>query len=463
MYSKLLKLINLSTEEKPTKLNLNHLRYTIEEIYSLKFLKETQAILKNEEENEDFPIFVGNYFINKYNKKDILDKKILDFTSSINFYSKNYKDIQIFSYFLNEEYDIEDLIFYLFVRSCIEKELKIFFVEKTKEFTNDFNNENNEIFVPIKSCKKIGNLIYGNDKSLISSFLSVIEKIIKNEHSNTKITMISSSAILNASVEDYHNSRIKYENEEVEEEEKELEINNEIIETENTQIDKENIKEIIETNEINKTTETNDDEIKINNELIYNHINNSNTTSHISSNLSHNKSINSTRNNNRIIINFNNSKFNTNKNNGNMSTRSNLNHKNPLIDFYNNNNRHSKISINKNSNSHKKNKSIDQISGSKFDNRNNVNHTNKNPLSISFINTKNKMNKSVDKTNTSFSKNKKVRPTKSIDKVFDNKKNNNQIKEENKNHVTFKIDNENEKENENNLSFHIAKDKENPK
>ena len=83
MYSKLLKLINLSTEEKPTKLNLNHLRYTIEEIYSLKFLKETQAILKNEEENEDFPIFVGNYFINKYNKKDILDKKILDFTSSI--------------------------------------------------------------------------------------------------------------------------------------------------------------------------------------------------------------------------------------------------------------------------------------------------------------------------------------------------------------------------------------------
>lgn len=69
LYSKLLKLINLSTEEKPTKLNLNHLRYTIEEIYSLKFLKETQAILKDEVENEDFPIFVGNYFINKFNKK----------------------------------------------------------------------------------------------------------------------------------------------------------------------------------------------------------------------------------------------------------------------------------------------------------------------------------------------------------------------------------------------------------
>ena len=68
-YSKLIKIVNPNTEEKATKININNLRYIIEEIYSLKFLKETQAILKDEEDNEDFPNFVGNYFMNKYNKK----------------------------------------------------------------------------------------------------------------------------------------------------------------------------------------------------------------------------------------------------------------------------------------------------------------------------------------------------------------------------------------------------------
>ena len=69
-YSKLIKIVNPNTEEKATKININNLRYIIEEIYSLKFLKETQAILKEEEDNEDFPNFVGNYFMNKYNKKN---------------------------------------------------------------------------------------------------------------------------------------------------------------------------------------------------------------------------------------------------------------------------------------------------------------------------------------------------------------------------------------------------------
>ena len=53
-YSKLIKIVNPNTEEKATKININNLRYIIEEIYSLKFLKETQAILKEEEDNEIF-------------------------------------------------------------------------------------------------------------------------------------------------------------------------------------------------------------------------------------------------------------------------------------------------------------------------------------------------------------------------------------------------------------------------
>ena len=99
----------------------------IQEIYSLKFLKDTQNLFnKDESEPEPFPVFVGNFLINKFPKKASLHKKAVDFMLSLDFYGMKHKDIKVFQQFVTEEYDSDDLIFYLFVRSCIEKELKVF-------------------------------------------------------------------------------------------------------------------------------------------------------------------------------------------------------------------------------------------------------------------------------------------------------------------------------------------------
>ena len=366
-YSKLIKIVNPNTEEKATKININNLRYIIEEIYSLKFLKETQAILKEEEDNEDFPNFVGNYFMNKYNKKEILDKKLIDFTTSINFYSRNYKDIQTFSSFLNENYDIEDLIFYLFVRNCIEKELKLFFVEKTKEFSNDINNDTNEILVPVKACKKIGLLIFGNDnKNLLSNFLSLIEKIIKNDPNNNKKTMISAYSILISSVEDYHNSRIKeYDDEN---------------DNENIQMDNGNNSEINEINENNKTIEDEDDIEETNK----NEINN-------------NKNFNTINNTQNINTITNNNTFNNNKN-----IKKNPNRKNKSIDnlseqYSSRNNNNNKSNRNDLTNSHL-NKSVDKSFNKQIE------KTKKTKLNKSIDNSKDRktINKEDNKNNISF-------------------------------------------------------------
>ena len=366
-YSKLIKIVNPNTEEKATKININNLRYIIEEIYSLKFLKETQAILKEEEDNEDFPNFVGNYFMNKYNKKEIRDKKIIDFTTSINFYSRNYKDIQTFSSFLNENYDIEDLIFYLFVRNCIEKELKLFFVEKTKEFSNDTNNDTNEILVPVKACKKIGLLIFGSDnKNLLSNFLSLIEKIIKNDPNNNKKTMISAYSILISSVEDYHNSRIKeYDDEN---------------DNENIQMDNGNNSEINEINENNKTIEDEDDIEETNK----NEINN-------------NKNFNTINNTQNINTITNNNTFNNNKN-----IKKNPNRKNKSIDnlseqYSSRNNNNSKSNRNDLTNSHL-NKSVDKSFNKQIE------KPKKTKLNKSIDNSKDRktINKEDNKNNVSF-------------------------------------------------------------
>jgi hypothetical protein len=129
------------------------LKYVIEEIYSIRFIKDTSSLKSQLNKNPDidacdpFPIFVVDFFINKFVKKPIVDQHALDLLMSIDHFKDFSHEIQIFRKFLTEEYDTDDLIFFLFVRSCIEKELKIMFIEKARE----------EIRAPISEEKDLKN------------------------------------------------------------------------------------------------------------------------------------------------------------------------------------------------------------------------------------------------------------------------------------------------------------------
>jgi len=139
----------------------------MEEIYSIRFIKDTSTLrnqlLKNNKMNSDiemkdpFPSFVVEFLANKYVKKPMIDQHALDILISTDYFKTNSKEIKIFSKFLNEEYDTDDLIFFLFVRSCIEKEMKIMFIEKAKEEIKlqqyeDKEKIDTELYLNIKTC-----------------------------------------------------------------------------------------------------------------------------------------------------------------------------------------------------------------------------------------------------------------------------------------------------------------------
>ena len=225
MYGKLIKVINPSPGIKGTKMNLNAIKYMIQEIYSLKFLKDTQALFNKEEtEPEPFPVFVGNFLINKFPKKDVLHKKAIDFMLSLDFYGLKHKDIKVFQQFVTEEYDADDLIFYLFVRSCIEKELKVFFLEKAKENLGQgllYGQGNDDILVPVKKCQKLAKAIFGNDEEeLMNNFMENIKKLLETDAADEKKKHLKANSILNMSLANYHDSRGKVD-EEDEDKEKE--------------------------------------------------------------------------------------------------------------------------------------------------------------------------------------------------------------------------------------------------
>ena len=194
-------------------MNINELRYVIEEIYSIRFINDTNNIKENGDgDNFPFPNFVLEFLCNKYIKKPIVDQHALDLILSVDFFKNKDIIVSIFAKFLNEELDSDDLEFYLYVRSCIEKELNTMFIELARQQTkkgagND--EEKEKSCLTIKSCINLANNLYGDEQEeLLNAFMSKIEEILtKQKNNGVKKNLIDSDQILSITLNDYHENK----------------------------------------------------------------------------------------------------------------------------------------------------------------------------------------------------------------------------------------------------------------
>lgn len=211
---------------RPKKMNIYQLKYQIEELYSIKFMIDTNLIKTNFQtsdmqhensnqqdqiNNDSFPKFIIEFYTGKHCKKYLSDQSILDLLISADYYKDKSREVEIFIKFLNEEYDSEDLIFFLFIRTCIEKEKKILFFEKAKEeiallLYEDKDQVDTELYLNMKSCEKIAKIVFGkeidSDKEMIIPFKNKIETFFNYEKNG-----ISANKLLDIMLLDYHNSK----------------------------------------------------------------------------------------------------------------------------------------------------------------------------------------------------------------------------------------------------------------
>ncbi len=196
-------------------MNLNELRYCIEEIYSIRFINDTNNIKENNGEKESFPFpnFVLEFMFNKYIKKPTVDQHSLDLILSIDFFKNKDIIVSIFSKFLNEELDSDDLEFYLYVRSCIEKELNTMFIDiarqQTRKGTSLNEEEREKSCLTVKSCLNLANNIYGDEQEdLLNAFMNKIEEMLtEQKHNGVKKNLIEADKILFITLNDYHENK----------------------------------------------------------------------------------------------------------------------------------------------------------------------------------------------------------------------------------------------------------------
>ena len=204
------------------KKTLYDLRFYIEDIYSKAFNKYTYLIRRGNRINEiqkiwpKFCKFVYDFICSKFNKKKFIDEYCMNLMLSTEFYQNQYEDIRIFSYFLSGKYGIGDVLFFLFLRNNIEKELNISFLDKAKDETKIQHKENKEyiffeFYLNFHQCSKIICQLFNiEDEILINQVIKRIEPyLIKDPHS-TYFNQISTSNLLICLTDDFHNSVIYF-------------------------------------------------------------------------------------------------------------------------------------------------------------------------------------------------------------------------------------------------------------
>ena len=206
------------------KKTLYDLRYNIEEIYTIAFLKYTyflRTIMKgNPQENEKawpkFSKFIYDFIVNKLKKKKFYDQYCMDIMITVDFFQGNYEDIKIFSNLLSGKYNNEDLLFFLFLRNNIEKELEISFLEKSKDEITIQHKENKEfifidLYLNFQQCSKIICQVFGlEDEIIINQIKKRIEPYLVKDPQSSNFNCISTTNFLVYLMEDFHNSRLTF-------------------------------------------------------------------------------------------------------------------------------------------------------------------------------------------------------------------------------------------------------------
>ena len=204
------------------KITIFDLKYYIEEIYSVAFLKYS-LILKNKSTSKkdkqllNFPNFVYEYLSNKYAKKTLIDQYSMNILLSCEYFKSENEEIRIFSLFLSEIYSIDDIMFFLFLRSNIEKELKILFIEKAKDETKIQHMEDKDeilrdIHLNQKMIQKIIATVYNSDDEILfNQVMEKLEPFFEKDVRNSKYNTITSTLFLVVLVDDFHLSRSLFE------------------------------------------------------------------------------------------------------------------------------------------------------------------------------------------------------------------------------------------------------------
>ncbi|KAL4441158.1 hypothetical protein ABPG74_002108 [Tetrahymena malaccensis] len=233
---------------RPTKMTLPQIYKCIEELYQAKFCENTLRMKmssngsRKNKSNQvyrselsmqlgaqpyeiSFSEFIYEYYKEKYiASKKVSEQHLINLIVSVEFYIQNhYKyntnqilPIQTFASFIQNTYQEEELIFYLFVREMLLK------------YTQEAFDSNNKIYetqtieLSLEECQQILEQVYGgNEQKIIDRFMYRLTDILMQQKDSNDYN-INATFFLNLALQDY----IEGKNNKIYESDRQLELRN---------------------------------------------------------------------------------------------------------------------------------------------------------------------------------------------------------------------------------------------
>jgi hypothetical protein len=201
-----------STNIKPQKRPLSWLLRIIEEIYDARYVHDTSELTDSSEANKAagapkdvklskiISVFVMDFFVKKYGLKSLVDQTCWDLLYNLHALRKDHLEAEVFGRFLEETYDPDDMLFFLYVRSVVQRELGFSFRSNCAEL-----GERDAIFLSFKSCVSISKLVFGAEaEELLRNFLAMIESHLVGRGDQRKIEVYQ---FLHLVLAEYHDTR----------------------------------------------------------------------------------------------------------------------------------------------------------------------------------------------------------------------------------------------------------------
>ncbi len=216
-YPRFVSLIAFDREVVRPKLRpLSWVMKLIEDIYDSRFAHEKHDVEREEDMSSFdlilliFPIFVVRRLGTNVGLKSLVDQTCWDLLFSMDYYRNDYLECELFGRFLQEFYDHNDLLFYLYVRSVIAKVLHIHF--KNRWTMNKFDGPGRQpqsLWMSYREALHITGIIFGKDnREMIRDFMSMITpQMVGSVNDSTDSRRIDITEYLHLSVVGYHQSQ----------------------------------------------------------------------------------------------------------------------------------------------------------------------------------------------------------------------------------------------------------------
>ena len=198
---------------------LSWLMRLVEDAYDARFAHEKMDVerddeaeaeqLESEQHFSSFPIFLVRQLSTLVGLKSLVEQTCWDLLFNAQRYRSDYLEVEVFMRFLQEFYDQDDLLFFLYVRAVVARTLHISFKRRWAK-SEGAGRPPKALWMSYREATLVSKAVFGStDEQMHRSFLNILNtQVVGQRTETTDSRRIEISQFLHLAVVAYHQTQL---------------------------------------------------------------------------------------------------------------------------------------------------------------------------------------------------------------------------------------------------------------